>query len=951
MSEQYCPNYHISPELKVIYDLLYPQSNFEDFLAKSHSAIAEPFHVGFYDLSPEAQKLEPDLELRQFLYYLKPAADFRAYPEFVKVLRRMVKALSEIGVDLTSLAIPFESLLKTAQKIEQAVQRNYETTSLGTLFPLFRSQVMTDPKARTGDHFHTSNPMYQHGCSRFPLYSMALNNIRWLDTESDLAIAEYRASDTCNALLIAAIYLCATERCLTPISQDRNPRTLAKENLYRNPYTFLLQDPKLAPDRSKLCDMDRMLRMQSQSWPDLSKKTRHQLERIINRPYSDLVRVSGFLLINPIFDEPIINTGVANLKLLLQFFSETRKVHGSSGKGGGSGGSSVSSAGNHTWEIPPQFITEEEDLYGDIVEVYRLPQAPISKDRLKELEELGEDPYEDEYGEPPIEVLFMADGKSSQLKLDKHTSHTQLLQASKNQDLCWNRITPTHEEMQTFLTFIRSQPGIAPQILLMVAILAVDLDMVLSLEVCPEQEWDWLRGQSRFKIGGTNDTLRACSITGHTNPFEVWVYPIPVHALHHHANIDASTRYQSHTSAIPFTDFSGVAKKLIDKQLSSGPLLGPVAAFSNQEKIDIAQQCKELIKEFNRQQNGGVKLTAGKRNISIEKIRQYSKSYLINLGFDSLLVDALDWKVPDSKKPALHYYTSDLWQKPKHGKWGLQYYLANRTTLLEHCAGQPLPGIKNHTIFATGLVKPEIVKAYILALHQKIATCPEAIHSKGELVQFVQALNAYSQYVAFWFCLETSHRPHHIPFGDVFQIDPLHGFIKLKDKSDAEGNKFRLAWLSEALRLQMFDYAYTIDTLISWARQQDIEVQADLLIFLEFDQNSSKHLRIKPLDSSYFAKQIGDELQVEANFYRKLLSDLLREGPDPVSPEDVDRWLGHWMTGTAPFHLFTSTSPLSLVARMQNKIKTVISSLGFHAFEFRLPNLVYDLDASEKEGI
>jgi hypothetical protein len=951
MSETYCTNYYISPELKVIYDLLYPQLNFEEFLTRSHSVITEPFHIGFYDLSPEVQNLEPDRELRQLLYFLKPAADFRAYPEFVKVLRRMVTALIESGIDLRSLAIPFESLLKTALKIEQAVKRNYETTSLGTLFPQFHPQVMSDLKTRTGGRYYTSNPMFRKGCSTFPLYSIALNNMRWPETESDSEIKEYRATDNCNALLIAAIYLCANERRLTPISEGRDLNTLEKESLHRNPYTFLLQEPKRAPDCSKLCDIDRKIRAQSQSWSKLLQKTRLQLERIINRPYSELVRVSALLLLNPIFDEPIINAGVADLKILLQFFSETRKVHGSSGKGGGSGGSAISSAGNHTWEIPPQFITKEEDLYGNIVEVYRLPKAPISKDRLKELEELGEDPYEDEYGEPPIEVLFMAQGKSSQLKLDKHTSHTQLLLASKNQDLWWNRITPTHEEMEAFLSFIRSQPGIAPQIILIVAILAVDLDMALSLEVCPAQGWDWLKGQSRFSIGGTNATLRVCSITGHTNPLEVWVYPIPVRALKHHADIDASTRYQSHTSAIAFTDFSGVAKKLIDKQLSKGPLLGPVPAFNNQEKIDITQQCKELIKEFNRQQNGGVKLTAGKRNISIEKIRQYSKSYLLNLGFDSLLVDALDWKVPDSKKPALHYYTSHLWQKPKHGKWGLQYYLANRTALLEHCSVQPLPGIKNHTIFATGLVKPEIVKAYVLALHQKIATCPEAIHSKDKLIQFVQAMNAYSQYVAFWFCLETSHRPHHIPFGDVFQIDPLHGFIKLKDKSDAEGNKFRLAWLSEALRFQMYDYAYKIDTLISWARQQDIEVKADLLIVLEFDQNSSKHLRIKPLDSRYFSQQIGDELQVEANFYRKLLSGLLRDGSDPVSPEDVDRWLGHWMTGTAPFHLFTSASPLSLVARMQKKIKTVISSLGFHAFEFRLPNLAFDLDTFEKGGI
>ena len=950
MSEIYCRNYHLSPELKVIYDLLYPQRSFEEFIAKSHSAIAEPFHVGFYDLPLGTQMLEPDLELRQLLYYLKPAADFRAYPEFVKTLRRIVTALIESGINLTSITIPFESLLNTALKIEQAVQRNYETTSLGTLFPQFHPQAMSSAKEKIGGHYHSSNPMFKKGCSSFPLYSITLNNMRWPETESDLAIAEYRATDQCNALLIAAIYLCANERRLTPISQDRDPKTLDKENLHRNPYTFLLQEPGQTPDRSKLCAIDRMIRTQSQSWLDLSQKSRRLLERIIHRPYPELVRTCAFLLLNPIFDEPIINAGVTNLKLLLQFFSETRKVHGGSGKGGGSGGSAVSSVGNHTWEIPPQFITEEEDLYGNIVEVYRLPESPISKKRIKELEELGEDPYEDEYGEPPIEVLFMSEGKSSRLKLDKHTSHTQLLLASKNQGLEWNQVACTHEEIKAFLTFIRSQPGIAPQILLIVAILAIDLDMALSLEICPAQAWDWLKGQSRFKIGGTNSTMRACSITDYKDPFEVWIYPIPVHALEQHADIQESTRYQSHTSAIAFADYSGIAKTVIAKH-SNPPLLSPVAAFSNQEKIYITQQCHALIKEFNRQQNGGAKLTAGKRNISIEKIRQYSKSYLIIKGFDSLLVDALDWKLPDSKKPAMHYYTSQLSQKPKHCKLGLRYELANRTALFNDPFLQSLPLIENHTIGATSLVKHEIVSTYVHALMQKITACPKIIHTKGELEQFMDALNAYSFYMALWFCLETSHRPHHTPFGDVDKIAPLHGLIKLKDKSDSEGNKFRLAWLSESLRNQMIAYAYTINTLISWARQQDIDVKADLLIFLEFDQHSSKHLCIKPLDSHYFAKQIRNELSVEANFYRKLLSHLLREGPDPISEDDVERWLGHWMPGTAPFHLFTSASPLSLVARMHKKIKSVISSLGFHAFEFRLPNLAYDLDASEKGGI
>ena len=951
MSDHYYRLYSLSPELQVIYALLYPQGNFDEFISRAEPIIQDPesFYDGFYDLPLEIQELEPDYELRQLLYFLKPATNFRAFKEFVKSLRLMIKAFDASGIDLTSMSIPFASLLRTAQKIEQAIERYRQNHPSDNLFPQFYPPKAYENKFGGESQLITTNPMFQKGCSSFPLYSNALNNLQWPEAGSDLEIQIYRHTDNCNALLAAAIYICATERRLTPINDDRDPKKLIKEKLHRHPYAFLSQDIDKAPDLSKLCTVDRIIRKESRRWYKLNRQNQIQLERLINLPYQDLVRASALLLSNPIFVQPI-NEGIANLKLLLQFFSETRTIRTGHKQGGGGGGSSKPDPGSHIWEIPAAFITEEEDLYGDIVEVYRLPKEPLSKERIKELEELGEDPREDEYGESPIEVLFMAEGKSSRLKLDKHTSHTQLLLASKNQDLWWNRITPTHEEMEAFLSFIRSQPGMAPQILLMVAILAIDVEMALSVEVCPAQNWDWLKGQSRFEIGGANDKLRVCSITGYTNPFEVWVYPIPVHALEHRADIDASTRYESHTSAIAFTDFSGVAKTLIDRS-SSRSVLEPVAAFSAQEKIDITQECKALIKEFNRQQNGGIKLTRGKRNISIEKIRQYSKAYLVNVGFDSLLIDALDWKVPDSKKSSLHYYTGQLWQKSKHGGLGLQYHLANRTALFEHHTKQPLPGIANHTIGAAGLVKPEIVKTYIHSLAKQMIACPQAIHSKSDLEQFMQAINAYSLYVAFWFCFETSHRPHHVPFGDVFQIDPMHGFIKLKDKSDSQGSKYRLAWLSEALRFQMFDYAQIIDTLISWARQQDIEVKADLLIWLELDQSSSKHLCIQPLDSHYFAKQIRDELGIEPNFYRKLLSHLLREGPDPVSSEDVERWLGHWMTGTAPFHLFTSASPLSLVSRIKKKVDTVISNLGFSAFKFKFPNLAFDLDTPEKGDI
>ena len=109
------------------------------------------------------------------------------------------------------------------------------------------------------------------------------------------------------------------------------------------------------------------------------------------------------------------------------------------------------------------------------------------------------------------------------------------------------------------------------------------------------------------------------------------------------------------------------------------------------------------------------------------------------------------------------------------------------------------------------------------------------------------------------------------------------------------------------------------------------------LIYLELDKNSSQHFSIHELRSNYFARQIRDNLKVEANFYRKLMSSLLRSNALPLSAQDVERWLGHWIHGTAPYHLFSTASPVAYIKRLQGPLCSVVTSLGFRPISFQMP--------------
>ena len=959
MSKLVCNDYAQSQELRIIYKFMYPSGDFDEFIHRAWCGPNWPIHLDFYEACEVIQNHEPDFALRQLLFFLRPSAQFRAWKECVKSLGRICEQVSDSQRKTEEGEIPFISLLKTAKAIEDLIEDHYPPESIGDLFPQFYPPKPNKKNPHLQSYVSTGNPMYRKGCYSFPLYATLFNDRK--QALGKLPINGQGNDDYYYARLVSHLYRCANERRLIPIDTNRNQAAIDREIAYRNPYAFLLRPVESAPDHSKICEIERIIRMASEDWLDYLLEKRVLIERIISRPYDQLIRVCALLLLNPLLWDPV-DPELIDLKVVLQFFTEMRRAGRNAGGGGGNSRTgAIQTAGHHLWILPPVQVQSQEDLYGNPVQAYRLPEEGISPERAKELEELGEHPFEDLMGEEmSIEVLFMEEGLASELKLEKHTSHTQLLLATQNQGLSWTKCKYTHEEITAFIQFLHSKEDWAPKVILMTIILAIDLEMALNVELAPTQDYQWLSGKNRYQIKGVkeekaqqllSEPLRVCQITqsqtttqntgdpSSPEPFYAWVLPIPVPALKQYANIDKSEQYETHLSTLVFHDQSGVARALIEKQASNSPAYS-IALFSEEEKVAIRKQCRALLKEFNQELNDGITQTQGKRNLSLGIIREYGKNYLIQAGFEPTLIDALDWNLPLAITPATYYFTIPLWQKPKLSRLGLQYQLSERTALFNIGHHQKLPGMGNHAMGATGLVKIEPVQAWIEKLIGAIPAHPHTISSRGDAKQFITAFNSYSLYMALWFCVETSHRPHHIPFADVKRIDPMHNLIKIKDKSNSDGDKYRLAWVSKSLEEAMQAYAHNVSHLLSWASQEDIEIAAPSpasLIYLELDKHSSQHFSIHELRSNYFARQIRENLKVEANFYRKLMSSLLRSNALPLSAQDVERWLGHWIHGTAPYHLYSAASPVAYIKRLEGPLCSVVTSLGFRPISFQMP--------------
>jgi len=291
-----------------------------------------------------------------------------------------------------------------------------------------------------------------------------------------------------------------------------------------------------------------------------------------------------------------------------------------------------------------------------------------------------------------------------------------------------------------------------------------------------------------------------------------------------------------------------------------------------------------------------------------------------------------------------------------HQPGGLQYALSTQTGMFRRKAPPFLPPTKNWSIGAGQLLKVEPLQKSIQKLSAAVRVKLMDPGSEHYL-PFLDTVNRYSFYVMLWFCLETSHRPHHIPYLNIEELDLLHGIIKLKDKSNLGGDKYRLSYVSAELRLQMQYYADMLEHLSVYLKKFGLHDSFDhqLCIYLSPPKiplkNSAKlHLKhgltIELMDAKRFRMLVKEYLgDLAPNFYRKLMVHLFLSqkdshgNPQPLAAEHIRHWLGHWTHGTAPSNPFKTTNHLAYIQELDPVLREIIAGLGFAPIQLKLPRL------------
>ena len=172
-------SYAHSRELAYLYAQLYPQpvashpQTFDDFVAATSStsslAISNP--------SPRAQDLakEGDFLLRQFLWFIRPAPDFVAYPEFFSCWQTLFARRHILGV---GHLLPWDALNRMAGQIDVHIA-HYMANSMAScaqqnsapaLFPKYAAKQKAKGKRLV-------NPMKGHSSADFPLYTLLLEHL------------------------------------------------------------------------------------------------------------------------------------------------------------------------------------------------------------------------------------------------------------------------------------------------------------------------------------------------------------------------------------------------------------------------------------------------------------------------------------------------------------------------------------------------------------------------------------------------------------------------------------------------------------------------------------------------------------------------------------------------------------------------------------------------------
>lgn len=960
---RYKTHYGESRELEIVYRALYggDKSAFHDFIHRKVPVAKIPLET---DLSPDALDqnpalkqalaLEPDLRLRQFIWFLRPSAQLLAFDAALSKWQWITELLHP--KDLKRL--PWESLRYTGAQIEGAIVKHLEhredrfgkDVAKFKDFPYFGTQSRVGVKKAKNN----KNPMVGRGSSTYPLYTQTLNDPPPPPGRS-LSSSDAQYRQRLNALLTAFTLIRAAERRRTSESIPEGTQNTSREARFLNPYRFLQEDLSKAPDNGKQQLIDRLVREASQERDTVPWEI---LAPFLSGTYREFCGHCRTLL----DDSTDSAFKSQSLRSLLDFFAHARRGGAHTEGGAGNIRQQVFS-GHHDWTPPKNLIHQEESVTGLTVDVVHLRDASMVLEELllEDAEFLAERAILED--RPGVEILLSdQDDAASEFLLEQHASHSQLLQATLNQPLWWNQSTFSRADMRSWLTYLASEElkaNIAKDMHVVMAIqllrltLAIGLSPELSvqLEMAPRQRTEWLTGTTEFSFKGDRPghdlPLRLVTIS--PGGLAYWVLPLKVRAYQHRSSDQITDLYLPHTRALPIADHLGIAKGI---QRGAPRIEGslPVPRFSRVERKKLPLLCKEILLRYN---------DTHPQKLSVAILRRFWRSQLMRQGLSQRLVDLLSEDVPLTRVPSLHYAAWGLGHL-NHKKDLLALPLIDaisEATKLDPASRQNQSATPSYsttlTMGATALPNPSRIKALIENLTARIKNAPAHIGDTASCIQFQDAFNAYSLWMALWFMIETSHRPHHDVYANWRDIDPLWGTLVLKDKSNESGDKYRLAVVSPALKEAMRCYEERMTHMHLWAQLNGFSAkgtglrQMNLLVHVEQD---AKELR--PIEdliegfnaktfSVFLAREFPEKPGLEPNFNRRLgafllqLPPALNQAPFPrfksaaLEEPDIHAWLGHWQQGTAPFHRFSSHRARGTFERIAMRMQEIVAYLGF----------------------
>lgn len=526
-------------------------------------------------------------------------------------------------------------------------------------------------------------------------------------------------------------------------------------------------------------------------------------------------------------------------------------------------------------------------------------------------------------------------------------------------------------------------------------ILGVDIHTALGAQVILRKRESWRSGYSNFEVGDelskgdkpklgsqTLHLVKANVMPVNTPPSYIylWRLSVPNYAWSELINVRAE-EYAPHLGAIVFQDLSGVAGQIAaaNPQISEAPS----SIFAPSARLEIEKESQSLLTQFNREMD----LYKAKRPLSMLKIREWSKHQMVKDNFDPKILDVLDPHTPRAFKSDLYYYTHDAYKGTKQlgpldsylkasvdvgdiqgaaasqaSKTSISDLLSHRTKLLGgDVAKVAFRGVRPSVVGATGLVAidrkghPKALIEQIQELKKQIDISRLANGRAQDYKQFCDAFNQLTLYCALWFACETSQRPHHLPYADIAAVDPFLGLTRIGDKTNRAGDRLRVIWLSPLLQKQMWVYEQLRRKLLK-KLLPDITQHAlyGELIWLEQVVPVSKKQKNNKRDAPciaalplaiekwsaakmrrHFRGYIESSIVAQPNFHRKLMPALLKNLG--MSQTDISTWLGHWQTGTAPFHQFSSHSYLEYIERIESPIQKTIKGLGFELITLAMP--------------